>query len=422
MNFSELHAALGSTRETRKLESLERTLSMVEAAGLYPSYLPIASAATEPTCVIEGRELVMLASNNYLGLARHPAVLAGARAQLEVHGTGPGGSRVLCGNVDVLPQLDRKLAELVGAEDAITFPTGYMANLTAFRTLLHPFLGHLPYRRGAAAVIADECNHATVFDGITLSHARRLLFAHNDVDDLVRKLEQAREHHPRMIVTEGVFSLDGELSPLPEIVAVAERYQAILMIDDAHGLGVMGERGGGTLEHFGLQGRADLVMGSLDKALGGMGGFLAGRKEIVRYLRLAARPYTFSSAVPAVMAGAMLQAVETCIDGYDLRARLRANADFLRDELGRLGFRILGQGELPVVPVVIGGEEAAIAFSERLLELGVFAPCFRWPAVPKGTARIRATVTALHERKHLARVVDAFRIAGQELGTLEVAA
>ncbi len=420
MNFSDLHA-LGSTRETRKLESLERTLRMVEAAGLYPAYLPLASAGTEPTCRIGDRELVMLASNNYLGLARHPSVLEGARDLLEIHGVGPGGSRVLCGNIDVLTELERRVAHLVGTEDALTFPTGYMANVGAIKGILDPVLGVLPYRKGAAAVIADESNHATVFDGIALSHARRYLYAHNDIDDLVRKLEQARDHHPRMIVTEGVFSVDGEVSPLPEIVAVAERYDAILMIDDAHGIGVMGERGGGTLEHFGLQGRADLVMGSFDKALGGMGGFLAGRRDVITYLRMSSRPYMSSSALPGVLAGAMIRAIERCIHGRELRARLRANADHLREELRALGFRILGNGELPVVPVVIGEEEAAIAFSRRLLDLGVYLPPFRWPVVPKGTARVRASVTALHQPEHLSRAVEAFRIARQELG-VDVAA
>lgn len=421
MDFSALHA-LSTGSESRKLERIETTLRMIEAEGLFPPYLPIESAGTEPTCTIAGRELVMLASNNYLGLARHPAVVEGARRMLEVHGVGPGGSRVLCGNVDVLPELERRVADLVGAEDAITFPTGYMANVGAIKAVLDPVLGVLPYRKGAAAVIADERNHATLFDGIALSHARRFLYAHNDVADLERKLEQAKGHHPRMIVTEGVFSADGEVSPLPAIVAVAERHGAVLMIDDAHGVGVMGHRGGGTLEHFGLEGRADLVMGSFDKALGGMGGFLAGRRELVRYLRIASRPYMSSSSVPAVLAGAMIEAIDACAAGQELRARLKANADHLRTALGRLGFRLLGDGQLPVVPVLIGREETAIAFSERLFELGVYAPCFRWPVVAKGTARVRATVTALHGPEHLARTVEAFRVAGEELGASDVAA
>jgi 7-keto-8-aminopelargonate synthetase-like enzyme len=349
-------------------------------------------------------------------------VVEGAAAALEIHGVGPGGSRVLCGNVDVVVELERKVAELMGTEDALTFPTGYMANVGAINGLLDPILGILPYRKGAAAVISDEHNHGTIFDGMALSHAKRFLYAHNDLGDLVRTLERAADHRPRMIVTEGVYSVDGEVTPLPEIVAIARRHEAVLMVDDAHGVGVLGERGGGTLEHLGLQGQADLVMGSFDKALGGMGGFLAGRGELVRYLRMSSHPYMTSSAMPAVMAGAMIRSIETCIQGRDLRARLRANAEFLRLELSRLGFRILGDGELPVVPVVIGAEEAAIAFSERLFELGVFLPCFRWPSVPRGTARVRVTVTALHQRDHLEQVVEAFRIAGEDLGTFGVAA
>ncbi|HVO18045.1 MAG TPA: aminotransferase class I/II-fold pyridoxal phosphate-dependent enzyme [Anaeromyxobacter sp.] len=421
MDFSELHA-LGASEETHKLERVERTTRLVEAAGLYPSYRVVTSAATEPTCQVEGRELVMLCSNNYLGLARHPAVVEGARLELERHGLGPGGSRVLCGNLAVLGELEARIADLVGAEDAVTLPTGYMANVGAINGLLDPILGVLPYRKGAAAVISDERNHGTLFDGMALSHAKRFLYAHNDLEDLVSKLERARDHSPRMIVTEGVYSVDGEVTPLPQIAEIARRHDAILMVDDAHGVGVLGAHGGGTLEHFGMEGQADLVMGSFDKALGGMGGWLAGRKEVVKYLRMSSHPYMTSSAVPAVMAGAMIRAIETCVAGQELRERLRTNASYLRGALGRLGFRILGDGTLPVVPVVIGGEEEAIAFSERLFELGVFLPCFRWPSVPKGTARVRATVTALHRPEHLQRAVDAFRQAGRELGMAASAA
>jgi glycine C-acetyltransferase len=221
-----------------------------------------------------------------------------------------------------------------------------------------------------------------------------------------------------MIITEGVFSVDGEVSPLPEIVRVAEEHEAVLMIDDAHGFGVLGERGGGTLEHFGLQGRADLVMGSFDKALGGMGGFLAGRHDVIQYLRMTSRPYLSSSAMPAVMAGAMIEAIDLCIRGRELRARLIDTAAQLRAELAALGFRILGGGQLPVVPVLIGQEEAAIAFSERLLEHGVYLPCYRFPVIARGTARVRATTTVLHQREHLARVVEAFQKADADLGLL----
>lgn len=413
MDFSEMHG-LGSKRESYKLERVAETVRILEAASWYPPYHPIASAGTDPVCVIEGRERVMLCSNDYLGLSRHPDVVAGAHAALDAHGTGPGGSRFLCGNVDVLCELDRAIAAHVGCEDAITFPTGYMANLSVFHALLDPFLGVFPYRRGQAAVIADECNHATVHDGIDLTRAKRFFFKHNDLADLEARLDQAGDAYPKLIVTEGVYSLDGEVTPLPQIVEIAERRGALLMVDDAHGVGVMGPKGGGTLEHFGLQGRADIVMGSFDKALGGMGGYLAGSKELVRYFRVGCKAYLFSSAMPAVMGGAMLRSIQACRDGAALRARLYENAAFLRRELSALGFSILGDGALPVLPVVIGGEVEAITFSNRLYELGVFAPCFRWPAVPKNTARVRVTPMASHRREHLERVVAAFAAAGRE--------
>jgi glycine C-acetyltransferase len=417
MDFSELHG-LGAKRESRKLERVEETVRILEAAGWYPPYHPVASAGTEPTCVIEGRERIMLCSNNYLGLARHPQVVAAAHATLDGHGTGPGGSRFLCGNVEVLCELDRAIAAHVGAEDAITFPTGYMANLSVFKALLDPFLGIFPYRKGQAAVIADERNHATVFDGIELTHAKRFLFRHNDLADLEAKLAEAGEGRPKLVVTEGVYSLDSEVTPLADIAALAERHGAMLMVDDAHGVGVMGAHGGGTLEHFGLEGRADLVMGSFDKAFGGMGGYLAGRKEVVRYLRAACRAYLFSSALPAVMGGAMLASIAVCrsADGAARRARLRANAAYLRSALSALGFQVLGDGSLPVLPVVIGDEGAAIAFSGRLYDLGVYLPCFRWPAVPKNTARVRVTPMATHTDEHLARIVAAFAEAADDVG------
>jgi 8-amino-7-oxononanoate synthase len=417
MDLRQIQAACAA-EEREKLQRIGETVAFVDQAGLYPDYHRIESAGTSPTCTIAGREAVMLASNDYLGLSRHPEVLEGARAALEVHGTGPGGSRCLCGNLGLLEDLDRALADFLGAEDAITFPTGYMANLSVFKALLDPFLGIYPYRRGAAAVIADECNHATVVDGIALSDAKRFLFKHNDLGDLDRQLSRAEGHAPRLVVTEGVYSLDGETSPLREIADLCEARGALLMVDDAHGIGVMGEHGRGTLEHLGLLGRADLVMGSFDKALGGMGGFLAGRRDVIRFLRIAARGYMFSSALPAVMAGGMLRALDLCRSGALLRRRLRRNADALRAGLSGMGWQVLGDGSVPVSPVLVGDEDLAIRLQRRLLELGAFAPAFRWPSVPRGMARIRVTPMAGHGAAHLEAALEAFKVAGRELGLL----
>lgn len=398
-----------------KLRRYKETADLFEEAGLYPEYHRLDSAGTLPTCQIDGRELVMLCSNNYLGLTHHQRVLKAAHATLDIHGTGPGGSRCLCGNVDVLEDLDRAIADFMGTEDAITFPTGYMANLSAFRALLDPFIGGYPYAQGTGTVLCDEGNHATVFDGVQLSSARRVIFQHNDLEDLERRLSWADPNGPRVVVVEGTYSLEGEVAPLPGIVELCDRYGAILYVDDAHGIGVLGAQGGGALQHFGLEGRADLVMGSFDKALGGTGGFLAGRRDIIRYLRVAARAYVFSSAIPAAMAGAMMSALEVARGGELLRRRLRRNYEILKTGLQRMGFRVLGNGTVPVAPAVLGDEKVAIDFQKRLFQEGVFAPAFRWPAVPKGLARIRVTPMATHNDEHLSRALDAFAKVGREL-------
>jgi 8-amino-7-oxononanoate synthase len=407
-----------SGEETTKLQRVRETLAFAERHLIYPEYHRIESAGTAPVARIDGRDVVMLVSNDYLGLSMHPAVIEAVHRAADVHGAGPGGSRALCGNIALLEELDARVAAFVGCEDAITFPTGYMANLSVFRALLDPFFGLFPYKRGAATVLTDDQNHATIFDGLEMCGARRSIYAHDDLADLERKLEQADGGGPTMIVTEGVWSVEGRVSPLPGVVALAERHRAILMVDDAHGLGVLGERGGGTVQHFGLEGRIDVVMGCFDKAMGAMGGFLAGSRDVIRWLRMAARAYIFSSAVPAIMASAVIAALDVCRDAGLLRRRLRRNSDLMRTALAGLGFRMLGDGSAPTTPVFVGDEELAVRFQRRLLELGVWAPAFRWNIVPRGQARIRVTPTAAHETTHLERAVEAFRVAGRELGLI----
>jgi len=413
-------AAAFGVDERHKMHNVEMFQDLLVSNGIYPAYRQIDSAGTEPDVIVEGRPMLMFCSNNYLGLSTHPEVVNGALDQIQKHGLGPGGSRCMCGNLGVLNELDRKVAELVGAEAAITFPTGYMANLAVFRGLLDPFLTPVaPYRKGKSVVFCDEYNHATVFDGIALSTAKRVLFRHNDMADLRAKLAKYADSTPKMIVTEGVWSLDGELSPLPEVADLAEQHGAILMVDDAHGVGWLGATGGGTVEHYGLQDRVDIIMGSFDKALGGMGGFLAGKRKIIEYLRVSARPYMFSSSVQGITAGAMINAIEICQTEPSHRERLHANAQVLAAGLRDAGFTVWGDGTVPVAPLIIGDEMAAVAFSERIFELGVFAPPFRYPAVPEGTARIRITPMATHTTEHLHRALAVFEQAGRELGVID---
>ena len=405
--------------EQHKLQKVEMFRDLLVDSGMYPAYRQVESAGTEPDVITEGRSMLNFCSNNYLGLSTHPAVIQGAMDQIRLQGLGPGGSRCLCGNLDVLNELEGKVAELVGTEDAITFPTGYMANLAVFRGLLAPFLTSVaPYRKGKAVVFCDEYNHATVFDGIALSGAKRILLRHNDMADLEAKLLKYADSSPKMIVTEGVWSLDGELSPLPHVAALAETYGAILMVDDAHGIGWLGDTGGGTVQHFGLNDSVDIIMGSFDKALGGMGGFLAGKKKIIDYLRVSARPYMFSSSMQGITAGAMIGAIEICRTESSHRERLRANAKLLTTGLRAMGFTIWGDGTVPVAPLIVGEDLAAVAFSEKLFELGVYAPPFRYPAVPEGTARIRVTPMATHTSEQLERALAIFEQAGRELGLI----
>jgi len=397
------------------MNKISKLLNILKRNGLYPPFYRIESAGTNPEVIINGKKYLIFCSNNYLGLATRSEIIRAAERALKKHGIGPGGSRFLCGNIALLEQLDHETAKLVGAEDAITFPTGYMANLAIFKALMDPLIGNLPHKKGSGIIFSDEFNHGSIVDGCKLSYAKKIIFRHIDMKDLETKISTVPNNTPKMITIEGVFSVEGDLVPLPEVINIAKKYNAILMIDDAHGVGVMGEKGGGTAQHFGLESKIDIIMGSFDKALGGMGGFLAGSKEIVEYLRIASRSYMLSSAVPAVLAGGLIKAIKICETKKGLREKLFSNANYLRKNLEEIGFRVLGKGEIPVNPVLIGDEIKAIKFSEKLFRRGIYAPTYRWPMVPKGTARIRVTTMSTHTKKYLDTLLEAFEKSGKEL-------
>lgn len=405
--------------EDAKMQNIYELLTFVKQNELYPTFYNIETAGTEPEVVINGRKCFMFSSNNYLGLSMHPRVIEKAKEYLNLHGLGPGGSRFLCGNVSVLEELDQKVANLVGTEDAVTFPTGYMANMGIFEALMDPFMGYFPYRKGTGVIFSDEFNHGSVVDGCRISDAKKVIFQHNNLTDLEQKISRVPLRHHKMIVTEGAYSLEGEITALPRFVDIAKKYNAILMVDDAHGVGVLGERGGGAVERFSLQGQVDIIMGSFDKALGGMGGFLAGNKKLMEYLRIAARPYIFSSAVPGVMAGAMIEAINLCMHGQALRSKLFENYHYISSRLKSIGFKVLGSGDFPVAPVVIGNENVALQFAERLFDLGIYAPPFRWPAVPQGASRMRVTVMSNHTRAHLDGLLEAFERVGRQFQVIK---
>jgi glycine C-acetyltransferase len=358
----------------------------------------------------DGRRVVNLCANNYLGLAGRPELVEAARAALPRHGFGLSSVRFICGTQDVHKALEARLARFLGFEDAILFSSCFDANGGVFEALLGE----------GDAVISDALNHASIVDGIRLCKAKRLRYANGDMADLAAKLAEADAAGARfkLVVTDGVFSMDGYLADLPAICDLAERRGAMVMVDDSHAVGFVGERGRGTPEHHRVMGRVDLVTGTLGKALGGAaGGYVAASREIVAWLRQKARPYLFSNTLPPVIAAVTLSVLDLIEGSADLRARLRENARFFRGELTRLGFDLL-PGEHPIIPVMLREAPLAQEFARRILDEGVYVIGFFFPVVPRGTARIRTQMSAAHTLEDLALAVKAFEKVGRELGVI----
>jgi 8-amino-7-oxononanoate synthase len=375
-------------------------------AGVYPYYRVI-SSAQEPVVSHAGRELIMLGSNNYLGLTNHPEVKDAAALALAVYGTGCAGSRLLNGTLDVHIQLEDRLAEFLGREAALTFSTGFQVNLGVLSCLLGRF----------DIAFLDALDHASIIDGARLGFGRNHKFRHNDMDDLEKKLAAAPADKGKLIVVDGVFSMEGDLAPLPEIAALARRYDARFMVDDAHGLGVFGENGRGTPEHFGVEDEVDLVMGTFSKSLATVGGFIAGDAYVIEHIKHNARSEIFSAAPPPPSMAAALKALEIVEREPERRKQLWENTEYMLKELSRLGYDT-GDAASPVIPLVVGDDEKAFTMATRLGEEGVFANPVVSPAVPPGRAMIRTSYMATHTHEHLDRALEAFAAVGRELGVI----
>ena len=344
------------------------------------------------------RDVLNLCANNYLGLADHPAVVTAAKQALDRWGYGMASVRFICGTQEVHKELESALTDFLGTEDTILYSSCFDANGGIFEALLDEH----------DAVISDALNHASIIDGIRLCKARRLRYANRDMEDLEKQLKDSADARFRMVVTDGVFSMDGYLAPLPEICALAERYDALVMVDDSHAVGFMGANGRGTHEHHGVMGRIDAISGTLGKALGGAsGGYVSGRKEIVAMLRQRSRPYLFSNSVPPPIVAASLTVLELIRSAGELRQRLRDNTTFFRKQMTEAGFDILA-GEHPIVPVMVGEAALAARMAQAMLEKGVYVVAFSYPVVPQGKARIRTQVSAAHSKADLERAVKAF--------------
>src|SRR5438876_338892 len=350
---------------------------------------------------VDGRELLNMCANNYLGLASHPAIVEAAHEALDRWGYGLAHVRFICGTQTLHRELEERLSSFLGTEDTILFSSCFDANGGLFEALLDE----------QDAVISDQLNHASIIDGVRLCKARRLRYANGDMDELEARLQEAADARYRLIATDGVFSMDGYLARLDRICELAERRDALVMVDDSHAVGVVGPAGRGTPEHHGVVERVDILTGTLGKAIGGAsGGYVSGRREIVELLRQRARPYLFSNSVAPPVVAASLRALELIESSPELRDRLRENTAHFRSRMGELGFDIL-PGEHPIVPVMVGDEITAAAFSARLVELRVYAVSFSYPVVPRGTARIRTQMSAAHSVSDLDFAVEQFAAA-----------
>jgi len=377
-------------------------------SGLYKDERVIATPQGAAIAVADGREVLNFCANNYLGLANHPALVAAAKDALDAYGFGMSSVRFICGTQTVHKELEARLSRFLGTEDTILYSSCFDANTGLFETILD----------ARDAVISDALNHASVIDGIRLCKARRLRYANNDMADLEARLIEARDCRHRLIATDGVFSMDGIVANLAAICDLAERYGALVMVDDSHAVGFMGAGGRGTPEHCGVAARVDLLTGTLGKALGGAsGGYTSGRREIIAWLRQRSRPYLFSNTLAPVIAATSITVLDMLEESAELRQRLHENARYFRAGLAGCGFTLV-PGEHPIVPVMLGDARLATEMAARLLDAGIYVVGFSFPVVPKGAARIRTQLSAAHTRGHLDRALAAFATVGRELGVI----
>ena len=384
----------------------EKYLTELAAEHLTRRLLTLESG-TGPTVRLAGREILLFASNDYLGLAGHPEVVAAAVQATEAYGAGSGAARLISGSLPPHREMEEALARFKGTEAALTFGSGYLANIGAIPALVS---------RGGL-ILADRLCHASLLDGCRLSNADFRIYRHNDMDHLASLVSKRRKGRRTLIVTDGVFSMDGDLAPLPDLVAIAHKYEAELYVDDAHGTGVMGHHGRGTIEHFGLEERIPLQMGTLGKALGSSGAYIAGPDQSIQYLMHTCRSFIFATSPPPASAAAVIAALHVLQREPERRRRLWENRDRLFSGLIRAGFT-LAPSASPIMPILIGKADKAVRFSEQLLANGLFSPAIRPPTVPEQTSRIRVTVTSEHSAAQIDQALAAFEEAGQVAGVL----
>jgi len=387
---------------------LSGQLAEIRAGGLYKEERIIVTPQRAAISVRGGQQVINFCANNYLGLSDHPRLVEAASRTLKQRGFGMSSVRFICGTLDIHTELEASLSAFLGTDDTILYSSCFDANGGLFETLL-----------GAEdAIISDSLNHASIIDGIRLCKAQRFRYANSDMADLESKLKETSDARIRLIATDGVFSMDGYVAKLQQICDLADRYDALVMVDDSHAVGFMGRTGRGTHEHCDVMGRIDIITGTLGKALGGAsGGYTSGRKEIVEMLRQRSRPYLFSNTLAPAVAGAAIEALSMLSETTELRDRLEANTRNFRERMTASGFNIL-EGAHPIVPIMLGDARLAGEMASRVLELGIYVIGFSFPVVPRGQARIRVQLSAAHTDEHIDQAVTAFETVGRELGVI----
>lgn len=387
---------------------LNESIADLKERGMYNEIDPV-QGANGPQINIDGKHLINLSSNNYLGLATDERLKQVAKEAVDTHGVGAGAVRTINGTLDLHVELEKRIASFKGTEAAISYQSGFNCNMAAISAVMNK----------EDAILSDALNHASIIDGCRLSKAKIIPFNHSDMEDLRQKAKEAVEsgqYKKIMVITDGVFSMDGDIAKLPEIVEIAEEFDLITYVDDAHGSGVLG-KGAGTVKHFGLQDKVDLQMGTLSKAIGVIGGYVAGKQNLIDWLKVSSRPFLFSTAVSPADAKASTKAIELLMESTELHDRLWENGRYLKEGLKKLGFDI-GNSETPITPCIIGDEKKAQQFSKRLFEEGVYAKSIVFPTVPRGTARVRNMPTAAHTKEMLDKALQIYEKIGKEMDVI----
>lgn len=390
-----------------ELSFLKEKIQELKDQGVYRK-LPILETPSEPEVVLNGRKVINLSSNNYLGFANHPRLKKASIAAIEKYGAGAGAVRTIIGNMKIHEELEEILRTFKREEAAFIYQSGFNCNAGTIQAVTE----------AGDIIISDELNHASIIDGSRLSKAARGIYKHSDMDSLEAILKESRDKYRNiLIITDGVFSMDGDIAKLPEIVQLAEKYEAMTYVDDAHGSGVLGDSGRGTVDHFKLHGRVDFSIGTLSKAIGVVGGYVAGSQTMYDWLSHRARPVLFSTTMTPASAGAIIEALTMLMESTEYTDRLWENSRYFKEKIGSLGYNT-GHSETPITPVIIGDEAKTMEFSKKLMENGVFVSGIIFPTVPKGTGRVRCMVTAAHTKEELDEAVRVFELVGKEMGLL----